>query len=97
MPRISVTLSVAKMIVDVRVNRFTKSVIRDSWESVLGSLEILLEMYESKWYHGSRGDEENNRRTTGASTALSYIHLFSSPVKWNAEGEAFSLSLRSPL
>ena len=48
MPRISVTLSVAKMIVDVRVNRFTKSVIRDSWESVLGSLEILLEMYESK-------------------------------------------------
>lgn len=96
MPRISAALFVAKIIVDVRVNRFRKRVTRDSFESLLGSLENLLDMYESKLYRGSRGEEENSRRTMGASRALSYINLFSTPTirKW---GEAISLSLRDPL
>lgn len=63
------------MIDDVLVNRFKKRAARGSCDKVFGSCENLLEIYDSIWYRGSRVDDENNRLTTGASTALSATRL----------------------
>ena len=53
--------------VDVRVNRLRNSAALGSCEAEEGASENLLEMYDNMWYRGSRGDEENNLCTMGAS------------------------------